>query len=83
MSIKNINQDVDTNRYGRNFDSIFGKNASDVPKTGTYIWDPVGKCLVKLDTTTPSVVRRTIDPLMPAVRAMTPIPVSPKQVSEG
>jgi len=82
MAIRNINQDVNQSAYSKNFDRIFGKPAP-ARNTGTYAWDPVGKCMVKIDDTTPRSVRDTIDPLMPAVRAMTPIPVSPKQVSEG
>lgn len=79
MSAKNINQNVDTTKYGSNFENIFGKQASTV-NTGTYIWDPNGKCMIKIDDSTPRSVRDVIDPLMPGVRAMKPIPIEKKDV---
>ena len=81
MAIKNINQDVNRSTYANNFESIFGKP---VPsrKTGTYKWDPVGKCMVKIDDTTPQGVRDIIDPLMSGVRTMKSIPIEPKHTEK-
>jgi hypothetical protein len=81
MNAKNINQNVDTTRYGSNFENIFGKKSSGI-KTGTYIWDPAGKCMVKIDDSTPKSVREAIYPLMPGVRAMKSIPVTPKEIEK-
>lgn len=75
---KNIDQGVNLDKYGSEFDRIFGqKDMSNA--TGTYVWDSNSRCLVKLDTTTPKVVRDKIEPMMQyGVRKIEPVPVVPK-----